>query len=319
MNIRKYVLYIMMIFFAIPAMSQLTAESAADRQRLTDLPIQVRLFELSRAYVENPARYEEILTLNKIHKRPDGKIQVRVIHTENHHPVSSLILDRHQADIFLITAWETSIYIHPSKLVDLAADLPDGYKIVQEVPAWEMNEGPNADVHNSTGYVISGPAGSGKKIAIIDVGFNGLTAAIAAGRAPAEYDSTDFSGSGVLNGSSHGVAVTETVFDHAPNAEYYLYKVVNASQCASAVNDAHTIGVDVINMSLGYSGLSWTDDDNSLCQACNDAANDDILVFASSGNSKKMHWQGLFSDNDADNWHGWSGNSELNTITLPDG
>lgn len=318
MNIRIIIIITLSFSLTVHAHSQLTVESNTGAGRVTDLPIQARLFELNRAYRENSPRFGEIIALHKIHQRPDGKIQVRVTHTVGNHPVSAQILDRHQAEIFLVTAWETSIYIHPSKLIDLASDLPAGYKIVQEVPAWEMNQGPDPAVHNSTGYVTSGPGGSGKKVAIIDVGFNGLIAASAAGRGPADYDSTDYSGSGVLNGSSHGVAVTETVFDHAPNAEYHLYKVINASQCASAVNDAHTIGVDVINMSLGYSGLSWTDDDNSLCQACNDAANDGILVFVSAGNSKKMHWQGMFSDNDGDNWHGWSGNNELNSITLPD-
>jgi hypothetical protein len=318
MNMRINIIMSILLSLTFPALSQLTAETETGRGQLTELPIQGRLFELSEAATSNPAQYKHMLDLHKIHQRPDGKVQVRVLHNLNHHPVTAQILDRHQAEVFLTTAWETSIYIHPSKLVGLASDLPEGYKIVQEVPAWEMNQGPNADVHNSAGYVSSGPGGSGKKIAIIDVGFNGLIAAVDAGRAPADYDTTDYSGSGVLNGSSHGVAVTETVFDHAPNAEYYLYKVINASQCASAVNDAHTTGVDVINMSLGYSGLSWTDDDNSLCQACNDAANDGILVFVSAGNNKQMHWQGMFSDNDNDNWHGWSGNNELNSITLPD-
>ena len=150
------------------------------------------------------------------------------------------------------------------------------------------------------------------------MGFNGIETAISNGRAPAEYDSTDYSTSGVINGSGHGTAVIETVFDHAPQAQYSIYKVVNSTQCTNAVNDAYDDGVDIINMSLGFSGLSWADDDNTLCTAVNSVADEGVLVFVSSGNSKKMHWQGNFSDNDNDSWHGWSGNDELNTITLQD-
>ena len=289
-------------------------------QRPTELPIQIRLWELCNAANSGDLpKMDQIMANSRIYMRNDGKVNVRIIHPRDNRISPGGILSGHSIEIFREDPEQTSIYIDPKQLITLAEKLPEGYVLYQEKPADPMNEGPSPQLHNSATYSGNGaPGGAGIKMAIIDVGFNGLQNAIANGRAPANYDSTDYSTSGVLNGSTHGVAVLETVFDHAPNAEYFIYKVINSSQCVSAIYQAWIDDVDIINMSLGYSGLGWEDDDNNLCTAANLVADVGILLFVSSGNSKKMHWQGNFSDNDADNWHGWSGNNELNTITLQD-
>jgi len=289
-------------------------------QRPTELPIQIRLWELCNAANSGDLpKMDQIMANSRIYMRNDGKVNVRIIHPRDNRISPGGILSGNSIEIFREDPEQTSIYIDPKQLITLAEKLPEGYVLYQETPADPMNEGPSPQLHNSVTYSGNGaPGGAGIKIAIIDVGFNGLQNAIANGRAPANYDSTDYSTSGVLNGSTHGVAVLETVFDHAPNAEYFIYKVINSSQCVSAIYQAWIDDVDIINMSLGYSGLGWEDDDNNLCTAANLVADVGILLFVSSGNSKKMHWQGNFSDNDADNWHGWSGNNELNTITLQD-
>lgn len=288
--------------------------------RPTDLPMQVRLYELSLA-----ARADDVVGVRNfidrydIIHRKDGKINAMVIHPGNNRISPSDALRKNDAEVYLDDAYMTSIYIQPEKLISLAEDLPEGYVLYQEFQPEPLNEGPTPQVHNSVTYSQGdAPGGAGITIAIIDVGFNGLQNAIANGRAPSAYDSTDYSGSGVLNGSTHGVAVLETVFDHAPQSDYFIYKVINATQCVSAIYAAYYDGADVINMSLGYRGLSWTDDDNSICTATNFVADEGVLVFVASGNSKQMNWQGVFSDNDNDDWHGWSGNDELNAITLQD-
>lgn len=288
--------------------------------RPTDLPMQVRLYDLSMAaQADSIEKVRAIISNYDMIERQDGKISALVMHPRNMRNSPSEVLARNNIEVYREDPEQTSIYIEPEKMILLAEQLPEGYVLSQEFNAEPLNEGPTPQVHNSVTYITgSAPGGAGISIAVIDVGFNGLQNAIDNGRAPAEYDSTDYSGTGVLNGSSHGVAVTETVFDHAPQAEYSLYKVVNSSQCVNAINDAVDDGVDIINMSLGYRGLSWTDDDNSICTATNDAADAGILVFVASGNSKQLHWQGFFSDSDNDDWHGWSGNDELNAITLQD-
>jgi len=318
---KRYNLLIFSFFMTIVSgFSQTDQVIAEPLKRPTELPIQIRLWELcNAANTDNHEKMDQILSRSRISVRSDGKINVRVIHPKDNRISPGEILLRHNIEIFREDPEQTSIYIDPRYMIALAESLPPGYVLYQETPADPLNEGPTPQVHNSASYSSLGaPGGAGIKIAIIDVGFNGLQNAIANGRAPANYDSTDYSSSGVLNGSNHGVLVLETVFDHAPNAEYFIYKVINSSQCASAIDQAVSDDVDIINMSLGYRGLGWEDDDNNLCTSTNLAADEGILVFVSSGNSKKMHWQGNFSDNDNDNWHGWSGNNELNTITLQD-
>jgi hypothetical protein len=313
-------LFISCFLIISPVFGQQSQVRTEPPKRPTDLPIQVGLWELcNAANADNHEKMEQIISLSRIHKRNDGKINVRIIHPRSNRTSPGDIFSRHTVEIFRDDPEQTSIYIDPGHLIALAEDLPEGYVLYQEISADPLNEGPSPQLHNSASYSAgNAPGGAGIKIAVIDVGFNGLLNAIANGSAPANYDSTDYSSSGVLNGSSHGVAVLETVFDHAPDADYHIYKVVNSSQCVSAVYRAWLDGVDIINMSLGYRGLSWEDDDNTLCSATNFVASVGILVFVSSGNSKMMHWQGVFSDNDNDNWHGWSGNNELNTITLQD-
>ncbi|MCF8367123.1 MAG: hypothetical protein K9H16_15135 [Bacteroidales bacterium] len=320
---KKPILVFLILLAIIPAgniSAQQVQISAEELKRPTDLPMQVRLYNLCLAAQSDADEADRLISRHDLIQRKDGKISVKVIHPgENRVAPPSSVFIKHNIEVYREDPEQTSIYIEPEKLIALAEDLPDGYVLYQETKVLALNEGPTPQVHNSASYSTGdAPGGAGIRIGIIDVGFNGIENAIANGRAPAEYDSTDYSSSGVLNGSSHGVAVIETVFDHAPNAEYYIYKVVNSTQCVSAIYQAWYDDVDIINMSLGYSGQGWYDDDNTLCTATNFVADQGILVFISSGNSKKMHWQGNYSDNDGDTWHGWSGNDELNVITLQD-
>jgi len=320
---KKPILFFLILLAVIPAgyiSAQQVQISAEELKRPTDLPMQVRLFNLCLAAQSDADEADRLIARHDFIQRKDGKISVRIIHPKEIRaaPPAS-VLAKHKIEVYREDPEQTSIYIEPEGLIALAEDLPDGYVLYQELKMLALNEGPTPQVHNSASYSSGdAPGGAGIRIGIIDVGFNGIENAIANGRAPAEYDSTDYSSSGVINGSTHGVAVIETVFDHAPNAEYYIYKVINPTQCAAAIDQAVLDNVDIINMSLGYSGQGWYDDDNTVCTATNAAADEGILIFVSSGNSKKMHWQGNFSDNDGDTWHGWSGNDELNVITLQD-
>lgn len=302
--------------FNISAQQVLNTEDP--RKPSFNLPIEPSLYELATSYYQDREEAEGIIDVNKVIIR-EGELNLRVYHPKYYQGVPTGLINKYDLEVYKVGMKYSSVYILPENIISFAGELPEGYYITQDHAADAYDEGPDPTVHNSIDYISSGPGGSGIKIAVIDVGFNGLPAAISNGRAPATYDSLDFSGSGLLNGSSHGTAVTETVFDHAPNATYYLYKVTTSSQCENAVDDAHNNeSVDIINMSLGYRTQGWEDDSSSLCTAVNAAANDGILVFVSAGNSKRMHWQGTFSDNDNDGWHEWTGADELNGITLQD-
>lgn len=282
------------------------------------LPLEPSLYQVAVNFDINNDQAQNIIDTYKIPVK-DGKLNLRVYHRQRYEGAPRHLLEKHGVEVYKVGLKYSCVYMYPGDIIGFASELPEGYYVTQDHMAEPHNEGPNPTVHNSLEYLNSGPGGSGIKIAIIDVGFSGMPNAITNGRAPSTYDSLDLSGSGLLNGSNHGTAVTETVFDHAPNATYVLYKVTNSSQCETAVDDAHNNeNVDIINMSLGYRNQGWEDDSSSLCTTVNAAANDGILVFVSAGNSKQMHWQGTFADGDNDNWHEWVPNDELNQITLQD-
>lgn len=310
-----------LLFMTIGLQAQVSPIDTASLHRPTNLPLQLSLWELSlAAQVGNTAAVDSILDLKQIPQRRDGKIELTIIHPDITQGPPSRVLEALNIEVVAIEAYETYIYIALWQIIVLAEALPEGYVLYQSAPAEAFNQGPNSDIHNSISYLSpDAPGGEGVKIAVIDVGFSGLQNSIDNNWATVPVDTITFATTPLINGSSHGTLVFETIYDHAPNADYYLYKVTTSSQCISALANAILIqDVDIINMSLGYRGLSWTDDDNSLCTWTNLAADNGILVFVAAGNSRQMHWQGVFDDDNNNGFHEWILSNELNTITLQD-
>jgi len=105
----------------------------------------------------------------------------------------------------------------------------------------------------------AGIRGSGVKIAVIDLGFNGLSTAQAQGDLPYSVITRDFTGTGVSTGISHGTAVAQIVYDVAPDAQLYLIKIGNEVDLDNAVTYCISEGVHIINHSLGwFNSLSFS-------------------------------------------------------------
>ncbi|MBC8182392.1 chitobiase/beta-hexosaminidase C-terminal domain-containing protein [candidate division KSB1 bacterium] len=105
----------------------------------------------------------------------------------------------------------------------------------------------SADTWQAAGF-----KGAGTKVAIIDGGFNRLTAAQGNGDISSTYVSHDFSGTGLQTGIAHGTAVAEAVYDVAPQSQLYLYKVGDGTDLENAKDACVANSVHVINMSAGY-------------------------------------------------------------------
>ncbi|RJQ14131.1 MAG: choice-of-anchor D domain-containing protein [Nitrospiraceae bacterium] len=174
-----------------------------------------------------------------------------------------------------------------------------------------------ASVYHSTGY-----KGAGVKIAIIDVGFKGLSSAISAGELPgsvAKIDCTSSCTSTTFSNETedHGTAVAEIVYDMAPEAQLYLMKIDDNLDLKDAKDYCKNNGIKIINHSVGwvntnfYSGECYYD--NPVCTV-NDAYSSGILWVNSAGNSAQQHYEAAFSDPDADKWHNVSGSNEAVTI-----
>ena len=93
-------------------------------------------------------------------------------------------------------------------------------------------------VTGSDDYRDNGADGSGINIGIIDGGYTGLTAAINAGNAPVNYTEVNYAGDTFESGGDHGTRCVENVFDHAPGADYFIYKIVNLTDLGAAVDHA---------------------------------------------------------------------------------
>ena len=169
-----------------------------------------------------------------------------------------------------------------------------------------------ADDYHNAGYY-----GQGTKVAIIDLGFSGLSAAIAAGEfgsgsgygGSAVIDPTcthDYTGTGLEADTAHGTAVAEIVHDMAPQATLCLMKISDELDLENAKDDAITYGVDIINHSVGWYNTNFYDGTGEVAGIANDARDNGILWVNAAGNEADStytgHWQGAFVDNDGDSY-----------------
>ena len=153
-------------------------------------------------------------------------------------------------------------------------------------------------IMNANSWQDRGYYGAGVKVAIIDGGFDSLTEAQAAGDIPATYKSFDFTGSGLETTTPHGTAVAEAIFDLAPQAEFYLYKISDATDLENATDSCISNGVDIVNHSMGwFNALGYYDGTGAICSMVDNAISHGIVWVNSAGNSARHHYRAVFSDN----------------------
>lgn len=158
----------------------------------------------------------------------------------------------------------------------------------------------------------AGVRGQGVKIAVIDLGFVGLSSARAAGELPNTIVAQDFTGSGLETGTSHGTAVAEIVYDMAPAAQLYLFKIGDEVDLENAVSQAINQGIQIINHSVGWLNTNFYDGTGLIDDIANRARARGILWVSSAGNYAQRHWQGLGTDQNGDGWADFSpGNPNL--------
>lgn len=166
----------------------------------------------------------------------------------------------------------------------------------------------NVDTWHSSGH-----EGAGVKVAVIDGGFNQLTAAQAAGDIPTTYNSHDFTGSGLETGSSHGTAVAEAIYDVAPQADLYLYKIGTYTDFENAKDYCITNGVHIVNHSMGwFNSGGYYDGTGYVCDIASDAMANNILWVNSAGNQAESHYRTVFNP-DVNDYHIF-GSGNINPI-----
>ncbi|MGY4706460.1 PKD domain-containing protein [Candidatus Bipolaricaulota sp. J31] len=154
-----------------------------------------------------------------------------------------------------------------------------------------------ADAFHAEGY-----RGAGVKIAVIDVGFAGLSASQARGDLPYSVITRDFTGRGIESDYSHGTAVAEIIHDVAPEAQLYLIKIGDEVDLDNAVSYCISEGIDIINHSLGWYNTNFYDGTGIIGDIVRRATSAGILWVQAAGNDALSHWEGDFTDTDGDGW-----------------
>jgi len=179
-----------------------------------------------------------------------------------------------------------------------------------------LSTGPGSTLHTSEGVAetnadvvqAGGIDGTGVKVGILDGGFAGYTTKLGT-ELPASvtcWGGSDLGPEG--NGTQvHGTAVAETVHDMAPGASLYLAQFSDEVDFANAAAWMVSQGVDVINMSAGWSGFNPGDGTGVVNDIVDGTVASGIFWANSAGNNRERHWMGDFADGNADDVLEWDG------------
>ncbi len=213
----------------------------------------------------------------------------------------------------------------PADRLENIADRVKGVSFIKlpdrAIPLAIESEG--VDLTGASSYHSAGYTGSGVKVAVIDLGFAGLSSAISDGELPHTVVMIDCTGSSCTptdfpsETDFHGTAVAEIVYDMAPDAMIYLIKADDTLDLKDAKDYAISNGIKIINYSAGYVNTNFYDGEcyniNSVCTA-DDAYSNGILWINSMGNFGYNHYGATFTDSDGDGFHNVSGDDETINI-----
>jgi hypothetical protein len=238
------------------------------------------------------------------------------IYLDKDKPINIKSLQAHGAEIIKGTDDVIKVSV-PVGMLRAIADNVEGVSFIK-LPDKPISQTTSQGVGltGASSYHSAGNMGSGAKVAIIDLGFKGLTSAILNGELPGGIYVLDCTGSGCVNktppwdliweGEEHGTAVAEIVYDMAPDAQLYLMKVDDPSDLVDAKNFCIANGIKIINHSIGWFNTNFYDgqcyNSNPVCTA-NDAYANGILWVNSAGNHALEHYEAIFTDSNVDYWH----------------
>ncbi len=154
----------------------------------------------------------------------------------------------------------------------------------------------------------AGVTGDGVKIAIVDLGFIGLTSRINGGELPADTVKVLLPGQKrreIEQDEYHGTGVAEHAADMAPGAQIYCIKIEDLVDLENAATYCANNGVSIANLSVGWvlAGGYYKDDGvvNPIINSSRD--NDGVFWAVAAGNDVGYHWRGTsFADADGDNY-----------------
>jgi len=157
---------------------------------------------------------------------------------------------------------------------------------------------------------VAGAKGQGVKVAVIDGGFKGADKLLR--DLPIRRWYRDYTRTGIYAGTdAHGTACAEIIHDVAPEAELYLYKVVDIVDLENAKDRCIQNGVAIVNYSATWVNEGFGDGRGIVCDIVNDAADNGILWVNAVGNYAQKHYMGFWRDSDADNRHDFAAGDDM--------
>ena len=257
---------------------------------------------------------ERKVPLTKRERKILEKEKIRVIfHVDSDNGLNLDGLKARGAKILSVRSNLVAVEVPIDKIEDIATHVAGiGYARFPHklFPAGVMDEG--VSLTGATNYHAAGYTGSGIKIAIMDVGFKGLSEAQSNGDMPYDVITHDYSGKGLQTQYKHGTACAEIVHDMAPDAELHLLKLADEVEFYMILDYCIQNDIDIISGSIGFYGSGPGNGTGPVCEAADELRANGILVVASAGNSANSsiedmqygsHWKGMFYDSDDDAIH----------------
>ena len=207
--------------------------------------------------------------------------------------------------------------------------------IVPAQPAQGAVVSDGVSLHGATAWHAAGLKGQGVRIGIIDTGFQGFQTLMGT-ELPASVEARCYTDIGVFTSNPadctdsedaesrrlHGTAVTEAVFDIAPEATYYISNTSSWADLKSSVEWMVDHDVDVINHSVGWlwggPGDGTSPYSNSPLGSVDTAVAGGITWANAAGNSATGTWFSGFTDTDSDKFHEFSGDDDCNNYGIYD-
>ena len=182
-----------------------------------------------------------------------------------------------------------------------------------------------AAVHGSPAWNTVGLDGTGIKVGIIDVGFQGWSA-ISPSELPTPAGVRCYTSAGNFtsdlsdceNGEVHGTAVAEAVSDIAPAVIFYIANPISKLDLANTEVWLASQGVTIINFSAEMPwdgpGDGTSPSSDSPLKSVDQAVRDGILWVNAAGNSAQDHWYGTYADTDSNGFLNLSGSLQYQTV-----
>lgn len=201
-------------------------------------------------------------------------------------------------------------YVPVSLLTQVAA-LNPVTKVNAIVPPLPRATSQGVNAHLANTWQAGGQTGSGVKVGVIDVGFQGLLPLLGS-ELPASVTARCYTGIGTFSSSAsvcdsqnvHGTAVAETIMDIAPGAQLYIANPLSPLDLRNTVQWMTSEGVKIINHSVAWTWDGPGDGTSPFSDAplfsVDLAVSGGAMWTNAAGNEAQSTWTGAFTDTDGD-------------------